>query len=218
MWRVLRLTPRLAYRVFVPASELIFVLGLLVSGTIFFRGKALDFKAAVISDLESPEDDPRGYAVLAGGIAVSGALLAPAAVIFYLALRDKKRWLARIGAGCFALGIAGAIAIGATAPVTRGYSPMHVYLAYAAFIGITGGIWFNVLALPSLSFMKWFQGGVFLFLLYLCFGPDFFSDDHLLTSIAFWEWLLCADVGFALMALARAVGRAEEPELDGSPR
>ena len=34
-----RFTPRLAYRVLVPASELIFLLGLLVSGTILFRDK-----------------------------------------------------------------------------------------------------------------------------------------------------------------------------------
>lgn len=203
------LTPRFAYRVFVPASELIFFLGLLVSGTIFFQGKPFDFKAVVISDLESPEDNPRGYAAAAAATAISGVLLAPASLVFYRQLRYKKRWLARIAGAWFALGVAGAIAIGLTAPFTRGYSPLHVQLAFAAFVGIAGGIWFDILTLPSLSFLKWFQGVVFLFLLYLYFGPDFFNYDHLLTSLAFSEWILCVDVGLALLALARAVDRGE---------
>jgi hypothetical protein len=208
---VIRLTPRLASRVLVPASELIFLVGLLVSGTIFFRGKPFEVKAVVISDLESPEDNPGGYAASAAAIAISGGLLAPAALIFYRALREKKRWLARIAAAWFALGVAGAIAIGMTAPFTRGYSPLHIQLAFAAFVGIAGGIWFDILALPSLTFLKWFQAAVFLFLVVLYFVPNPFSDDHLLTSIAFWEWVLCTDVGIALFALARAVGQTEEP-------
>jgi hypothetical protein len=207
---VTRLTPRLAYRVLVPASELIFLLGLLISGAIFSRAKPFDIKAAIISDLESPDDNPRGYAASAASTALSGVLLAPAALAFYRQLRYKKRWLARIAAAWFSLGIAGAIAIGLTAPFTRGYTPLHVQLAYAAFIGIAGGIWFDVLAIPSRSFLKGFQGVVFLFLLYLYFGPDFFNNDHLLTSLAFWEWALCADAGIALVALARAVARSEK--------
>lgn len=207
---MLSLTPRFAYRVLVPASELIFLLGILISGSIFFRGKSFDIKAAVISDLESPEDNPRGYAVLAAAIAISGMFLAPAVLIFYRQLRYKKRWLARLAAAWFSLGNAGAIAIGLTAPFRLGYSPLHVQLAFAAFIGIAAGIWFDILALRGLSFLKWFQGGVFLLLFYLYFGPDFFSDNHLLTSIAFWELLLCVDVGIALLALAKAVTLAEE--------
>lgn len=206
---MIRLTPRFAYRVLVPASELVFLLGVLVSGAIFFRGKPFDIKASIISDLESPEDNPRGYAGLAAAIAVSGVFLGPAALVFYRQLRWKKRWLARIGAAWFALGITGAVGIGLTAPFTRGYSPLHVQLAYAAFIGIGAGIWFDLLAVPRLYSLKWFQGAVFLLLLYLYFGPDFFNNDHLLTSIAFWEWLLCADVGIALIALARTVARCD---------
>ncbi len=209
-----RLTPRAAYRILIPASELIFLLGLFISGMIFFRGKEFDLKEAIISDLESPDDNPSGYVPSAAATAVSGLLLAPAALAFYRQLRSKRRWLARLGLGCFILGSAGAIFIGLLAPLTRGYSPLHVQLAYAAFIGIAGGIWFNLLALPGTRFLKWFQGAVLLFLVYLYFGPDFFNNDHLLTSIAFWEWLLCADVGIALLALARAIVRGLQPVED----
>jgi hypothetical protein len=207
---VFRLTPRFALRVLVPASGLIFLLGLAVSGAIFFRGKPFDLKAAVISDLESPEDNPHGYGPSAAATAVAAILLAPAALIFYRQLRSWRLWLARAGAALFAVGIAGAIGIGMLAPFTRGYSPLHIQLAYAAFIGIGGGIWFDLLAARAATALRWVQGAVFLFLVYLYFGPDFFSDEHLLTSIAFWEWLLCADVGIALWALARAVAKMEK--------
>jgi hypothetical protein len=207
---VIRLTPRVAYRVLVPASELVFILGMLVSGTILFHDKPFDAKAATISEIESPEDNPRGYAASAATTAISGLLLAPAALVFYRQLRWKRRWLAWIGAAWFSLGIGAAIAIGLTAPFTRGYWPLHVQLAYAAFIGIAGGIWLNILALPTLSFLKWFQGLVLLFLVCTYFMPFLLSDDQLLTSIAFWEWLLCAEFGIALVALAGAVARCDE--------
>ncbi|HTW58396.1 MAG TPA: hypothetical protein VMD99_09705 [Terriglobales bacterium] len=202
---VLRFTPRFALRILVPASCLTFLLGLVISGAIFFRGKPFDLKAAVISDLESPEDNPSGYAPSAAATAVSAILLAPAAAVFYRQLRNRRIWLSRVGAALFALGIGGAVAIGILAPFTRGYSPLHIQLAYAAFIGIGGGIWFDLLAVRTARVLAWFQGAVFLFLIYRYFGPDFFSNDHLLTSIAFLELLLCTDVAFALWALARSV-------------
>jgi hypothetical protein len=206
---VFRLTPQFAFRVLVPASGLIFLLGLAVSGAIFFRGKAFDVKAAIISDLESPEDNPRGYGPSAAATALSAILLAPAVMIFHRRLRNERPWLARTGAAMFATGIAGAFAIGILAPFTRGYSPLHIQLAYAAFIGISGGTWFDLLAARAAQGLIWFQGAVFLFLIYLYFGPDFFNNDRLLTSLAFCEWLLCADCGIALWALARAVARLD---------
>jgi len=41
--------------------------------------------------------------------------------------------------------------------------------------------------------------------IFLCYGPVEFQNDHLLTGLAFWEWLLCVDCGVALYALAAAV-------------
>jgi len=206
---VFRLTPYFALRVLIPASALIFLLGLVLSGAIFFRGKAFDAKAAIISDLESPEDNPHGYGPSAAATALSAILLAPAVMIFHRRLRNERPWLARVGTSMFTLGLAGAVAIGILAPFTRGYSPLHIQLANAAFIGISGGTWSDLMAARAAHALIWFQGAVFLFLIYLCFGPDFFNNDRLLTSLAFWEWLLCADCGIALWALARAVVRLD---------
>ncbi len=55
---VFDLTPRLVRRALIPASYLIFFAGMMASSATFYRGKSFDLKAAVISDLMSPEDNP----------------------------------------------------------------------------------------------------------------------------------------------------------------
>ena len=76
-------TPRLVRRVFLPASCAVFFGSLVVASLFYFSARLFDIKEAVISDLESPEDNPRGYGVAAAGIAVCGILLIPADTLFY---------------------------------------------------------------------------------------------------------------------------------------
>lgn len=202
---VVSLTPRLVCRVIIPVSLLAFGAGFVTSGAVYFREKTFDVKAAVISDLESPDDNPRGYGWSAAGTAVCAIVLAPAVVVFFRRLRKGRPKLALAGAVLFALGLGAAISIGILAPFTRGYTPVHVQLAYAAFIGICGGTLLHLLAVRASRFLIAMQGGVLLFLIYLYVGPEFFDNDRLLTSLAFWEWILCVDCGAALLVLARAV-------------
>lgn len=199
------LTPQLLRRLLLPASYLVFFAGMMISGSVFFRGKPFDVKAAVLSDLESPDDNPHGYEASAAGIALSAILLIPAATLFYLELRKQRRMLALMGAIMFALGLAAAILIGVLAPFTHGYSQLHVQLAYAVFIGICGGIFFHLAAARAAPMIVVFQCVVLLFLIYMYIGPDFLSNRHLLTSLAFWEWILCVDCGLGLWVLARTV-------------
>jgi len=207
--RVLRTVPRLtanfALRTLIPASGLIFLIGLVVSGAIFFHDKPFDAKAAIISDLESPNENPSGYEPSAAATTISGVLLVPPVVVFYRRLRNDRPWLAKAGAATFTFGLCAAIAIGILAPFTRGYSPLHIQLAFIAFIGICGGTWFHLVAARASPVLIGFQGTVTAFLLYLYFGPNFFNNDHLLTSLALWEWILCLDCGIALWLLARRV-------------
>jgi hypothetical protein len=199
------LTPRLVRRVLIPASYLSFFTGMMISGAIFYRGKPFDPKAAILSDLESPDDNPHGYGASAAGTAICGILLAPAAIVFYQRLRKGRPMLAVTGAAMFALGLGAAVAIGILAPFTRGYTPVHVQLASAAFIGICGGTLFHLVAARTAPALIAVQCGTVLFLVYLYFGPEFFNNDRLLTSLAFWEWLLCIDCGVGLWALAGAI-------------
>lgn len=196
-----------------------FLLGQAASAAWYFRGRPLDFQAAIISDLESPEDNPHGYGAGAAGAAGCGLLLAPVALVFHRRLRPLRARLAWAGTLLFGAGIAAATAIGFLAPFTRGYTPLHIQLAYAAFIGICAGtaILLAIAAGPArqpgesgraAAGMAALNGAVLVFLVYLYFGPEIFDNAHLLTSLAFCEWLLCADCAAALWVLAAAVSRS----------
>ena len=50
---------------------------------------------------------------------------------------------------------------------------------------------------------------VLLTVVFLSYGPVALDDRKLLTSVAVWEWLLCADCGLVLWALARRVETVE---------
>jgi hypothetical protein len=205
--KVPRLTPRLVRRVLLPIAYGAFFGSLVVSGTIFYRGKPFDAKNAIISDLQSPDDNPHGYGTAAAGTAASAILLVPAASMFFQQLRKRRPKLAAAGAVMFALGLGAGISIGLLAPYTRGYTPVHIQLSFAAFIGICGGTFLHLAAARTAPFLIGLQGVVLLFLAYLYFGPEVFNNDHLLTSLAFWEWILCVDCGVGLWALAGAVER-----------
>jgi hypothetical protein len=203
------LTPRLVRRALIPASYLVFFAGLMASGAIFFRGKPFDAKSAIISDLASPDDNPRGYGPSAAGTAIAGILLAPAAMMFHQRLRKGWPKLALAGAAMFALGLGAAAAIGIFAPFTHGYTPMHIQLAYAAFIGICGGVLLHLIAARAAKGLIALQCAVLLVLVYLYVGPELFTNDRLLTSLAFWEWVLCIDCGVGLWALAGVIERVD---------
>jgi hypothetical protein len=197
------------YRLCLSASFAAFFFGLLISSVIYFRGKALDLKAAIISDLESPDDNPHGYGAGATGIATCGALLAPLAMLAYRRLRSVRRKLALVGTLLFSAGLLAATAIGVLAPFTRGYTPSHIQLAFAAFIGINSGTLVLLIAVPGKSrvamAMIVLDTIALLILLFLYFGSVDFNNDHLLTSLAFCEWLLCANSAASLWVLGATV-------------
>ena len=205
-----RLTPRFARRILIPMSGVIFVTGLGFSEAAFYSGKPFDAKAAIISDLESPDDNPRGYGASAAGTATAAILLTPAVAVFYRRLRRVRPAPALVGTLMFAAGLGAAISIGILAPFTRGYSPVHIQLAYAAFIGIWGGTFFHFIAAKANQVLIALQGSVLLFLGYSYFLPEFFNNDRLLTGLAFWEWMLCLGCGIGLWILARTVEGLEE--------
>jgi hypothetical protein len=112
----------------------------------------------------------------------------------------------------FTLGLGAAIATGILAPFTRGYTPLHVQLASAAFIGICCGTLVHLIAARAAPTLLSFQFGVLLLLIYLCYGPVSFNNDRLLTGLAFWEWVLCLSCAGGLWALAKAIEADGEPE------
>src|SRR5689334_8429470 len=191
-----RLNPRFARRVLLPASYLAFLAGALISAAIFFRSRPFDVKAAVLSDLQSPDDNPQGYAASAVGTAVFAILLTPATIVFHRRLFKQSPRLVRAGSTGFAIGLASALAIGALAPTTHGYTPLHIQLASAAFVGISAGTSLHLVAARASPALLAFQLVALVMLVFLCYGPVEFKNDRLFTCLAFWEWVLCLDCAF----------------------
>jgi hypothetical protein len=199
------LTPRLVRRVLLPASYLVFLAGMVVSGVIFYSGRGFDAKDAVLSDLQSPDENPHGYGASAAGTAVSAILLAPAVAVFYRQLRPRCGGFALAGMVMFAIGLSSAVAVGILAPFTHGYTPLHVQLASAAFVGVSAGTWLHLFAAGAARALLVVQFAILLLLIFLCYGPVNFDNGRVLTSLAFWEWVLCLDCAAALWMLAGGI-------------
>jgi hypothetical protein len=194
-------SPRFARTILIPSSTLIFFVGLLLASVSYFSSQPRTFIDALISWLQSPAANPHGYLFATSGTAVSGILMAPVAPMFYRRLTAIHRSLATAGSFLFAAGLLAAILIGCLAPFPQTYEPLHIPLAYAAFVSISAGL-ATCLAVaatragrqrrPIAMGLAVFMGAVVLFLLYLLFaGDDIFDNKHWYSSLAFLEWLLC---------------------------
>jgi len=84
--------------------------------------------------------------VAAVGTVLFAILLAPATIVFYQCLQKEYPKLSLAAVILFAVGLTSGVSIGILAPFTHGYSPLHIQLASASFIGIFGGTWLNLLA------------------------------------------------------------------------
>jgi hypothetical protein len=194
-------SPRFARTILIPVSALVFFVGLLLASISYFSAQQRTFIDALISWLQSPSANPHGYLFATGGTAVSGVLLAPVALMFYRRLTAIHRALAAIGSFFFAAGLLAAVLIGCLAPFPETYEPLHIPLAYAAFIGIATGLAVCLAVAAKrakqsrrrvLMSLAAIMGAVVVFLFYLLLVSDaFFDNQHWYSSLAFLEWLLC---------------------------
>lgn len=174
-----------------------FCTGLWIAGSSYFAGRVFDARDLVISDLVSPDDNPRGYGPGAAGIAIAALLLVPLVVRSHVRWRGVNGRWALAGTLWWGAGLAAALAIGMLAPLTHDYTPLHVQLAFVAFIGVCAGTATHVGIASqrnrALVRLVCFEICVLLFLGYLYFHPHFFGNTGLLDSLAFWEWMLCGN-------------------------
>ena len=196
------LTPRFARRILLPAAFTAFFVGTLGAGARYYAGRPFDARTAVISDLQSPVDNPSGYGASAVGTLICALLLAPVVWVFFRTLRNSRPALALAGLMASGIGLTAALGIGVLAPFTFDYTPLHIQLAGTAFVGVSAGTWFSLLASGAPRWLLGFQFAALVAVAYLSFGPVEFDDDRLLTGLAFWEWVLCLDCAAALWALA----------------
>jgi hypothetical protein len=192
-------------RTILPACSAIFLTGLIASTAAFFRGRPFDPRAALLSDLASPQSNPRGHLVFVAAVILTVLLFIPAASVFHRSAEGSR--LAPIATTAFSLGIGAAILIAVLAPITTNDSTLHVQLAFAAFTGILLGTTLYLIATRASRVVIGIQFALLLFLVWEYFGPDLLTGTHLVNSLAFCEWALCLDCAIALWVLAAAVGR-----------
>jgi len=150
--------------------------------------KPLLLSDAMLSELLSPIDNPRGFHVASAGVAICGALLLPVAIFFYRQQPRHRHSLAHFGPIVFGLGPVTAIAI----LFSPAINDTHVFLAFATYILMTVGLlicyateWLTrrrrgmpiLFAVGSLT-------GVLAFLVYLAFSKR-------LYNVGLCEWILC---------------------------
>jgi len=212
-------------RTLVVASGLTFLVGMLVAAVPFYAGKPVDLKRAVLSNLASPGINPRGHLIADSAVLLCGLMLVPVAVWLCRCFCEFHRGMSRSGTALLLAGLAGVLAIGASGPYVNGFSLVHIYLAYATFIFAALGM-LVLLGLATrwelrrssgrgLLAMSVVKGAVVVFLLWLLAGQwrdtgqHFFDCSTLLRSLAFCEWVICAECFVCLWVLAQAAARMQ---------
>jgi len=208
---------RQALLALVVASAGVFFGGLLLSALRFQPYRDHGWPALIISDIQSPEENPGHYVYSAAATAVSGALLLPVIASLHRQLRSRHRVLTGVGTVLLTTGACGAIAIGALSPFPVSYDDVHVPLAFLTFIAIVSGIACHAAVLTStaaaqsrvvrtaLRVCLTVQAALIPFLAYLYVVPDFFDGRTLFTTLAFLEWSLCVGILAMLLVLIAAL-------------
>jgi hypothetical protein len=212
--------PGAVLRGLLPSVFAIFFVTHLFASLSFYSGKPFHLKDAVISDIESREDNPRGYLVAAAGTAVCGILLFPLSTLLHRRLRAIHRPIALAGSVILRAGLTCAVAVGAFAPFPFEYG-IHIALAFATFICITAGLLVSLVLVVAQAFRdrkRWARGlfllallesAALVFEIYLIFAPDhFFPGTSFMTSLAGCEWALCVFIAACSYVVAAAVARA----------
>jgi len=135
--------------VLVPCAIALLLAGTAWSAAIYYSARPLVAAEAVLSDLQSRDSNPRGYVPAAAGTVLCGLLLFPAATLFERVLGESHRRWAAAGAWLYRAGLGAAVAMGLLEPFQELYNPLHVLLAYAAFVALVAAL--GICALVSAS-------------------------------------------------------------------
>jgi hypothetical protein len=190
---------------------IVFLGGLILGSRSFHSGGAFGAHEAVISQLESPLENPLGYIVAASAVAICGALMLPAVRSVFLGLRDTSAMLSALGSSLLAVGFVGEILLGCLARLWSMYDETHIIFAFSTFIAISAGLTICLALAARLrrNYGLWLLSALQMLavstLIYMLFHPDFPPERSFLTSLAFLEWLLCVSFIVSVFALVASV-------------
>ncbi|MGD0537438.1 MAG: hypothetical protein ABSC03_07315 [Verrucomicrobiota bacterium] len=208
-------TPGFVLRRWIPAACGIFLAGFALSVAAKCTGRSATLEDAIMSDLLSPSDNPRGYLIAAMATMLCGLLLLPAATLFQHGWNQPRRRWAVLGAWLYRLGLIATMAVGMTTPFQQPYVPVHLWLAFAAFMSLAAGLAVSLgvaacsatsararFALGSLGAL---QIGTVIFLACLLVTPDYFQDRRWFMAVC--EWGLSALIAAGTVAVAATLAR-----------
>jgi hypothetical protein len=206
--------PTIVLCLWIPAACCVFLIGFLASLALSLAGRAFTLEDAIISDLLSPENNPRGYLFAAIATSAAGLLLLPAAALFEKGWGQTHLRLAMLGAWLYRISLVATIVIGISTPFQTPYIPVHVWLAYFGYTSAAAGlaVCLSLAARSSaparvpLGMLAALQTGALLYLVYEFFGPNDFLGSRWFLS--FCEWALCALIAAGTAAAAAASNAA----------
>src|SRR4051812_46014107 len=132
--------PSFVLRGIIPLAYGIYLVGFSVSAAVRLAGRHPTLEDCIMSDLLSPEDNPRGWLISAVAAVLCGLMLLPTVGLFLRTWRRlDSRWGVQ-GAWLYGLGLVSVIAAGVSTPFQQSYVPIHVYLAFFAFMSLVAGL------------------------------------------------------------------------------
>jgi hypothetical protein len=185
----------------------IYAAGFLTSAAVRSAGRRLTLEDGIMSDLLSRTDNPRGCFISASAAVLWGLLLLPTVALLQRGYqRLQSRW-GVLGGWIYCVGLIAVIATGISTPFQRPYVPIHLYLAFLAFMSLVAGlaICHGVIAsLPNTARLQHAGGalllmGAFLFLTYLFFTPRYFDGRRWFLAVS--EWGLAAVIAASTVSI-----------------
>ena len=161
-----------------------------------------------MSGLLSRSDNPRGYFISAAATVVCGLLLLPTATLFQKGCGLLHHRWAVLGAWIYRVGLVATIATGASTPFQEADVPIHIYLAFLAFMSLMAGLAIChavvALSMPSARLrhatLATLQVSVLLYLTYLFFTPRYFDGRRWFLAVC--EWVVSALIVSGTVSLA----------------
>ena len=194
----------------VPTAYTVFVIGFLLAAAARSAERKPTWEDAVMSELLSRQDNPRGYFVAIAAVAVCAMLLFPAAdLIQEGACRRCAAWR-RAAAWLYRAGLFTAVANATLTPWLEKYGTFHVSLAFFSFMVLTAALAIVLIATAfvshagrvGLAALGLAQVAALLFLTYLYFASWYFVDRRWLLGLFEWAFAALVAVG-TIVILAR---------------
>jgi len=206
---------QMVLRLWIPLGYSLFFAGLALSVVVRCSGRPFRLEDAILSDLLSRLDNPRGCLVASIATTLCGLVLLPVASFVQKRLNTLRRWTV-LGAWLYRLGLFAVIVVGITTPFQQPYVPIHVYLTFFAFMCFVAGLAICLATAAcavkawqwSLRMLAGIEAAFLLFLTYALVTPDFFHDRR--DWLAVCEWVLCSSVAVCTVALVAALSKSTD--------